>query len=570
MGPVFPTLERLQETVQQPIDFQGVLLGSTVPDFGQQPQVRVSVRNVQSRVWLWGKTLRYVADHPLTLLTGIGYDRQRFVEQVVGLPYAGTNTQLQTAHNLYLDMLIKGGIGPLIPLLLSFLWLLWVAVTCVVMPMRGGNAMPLRGIGWVLLSFWPPLLLISMAGEDMVTDNLMLHWTMFFGLALGLRGATVESGLPRHIVHLSATAGMGGGPVYVTALVRHHLQQGKHVRIFCSDEKPYVDIWREMGAMVTALPMRRPQVRTIWQLLSAILHAPAPIHAHGRGAAFFALWVKLLVRVPVIYTPHGPHYAFTRGGKFVSAWCVEYVFRLVFDSVLYVSPGEQALARSLRFPMRGSRVVLSGLMRDPGGDLEPSARREALHREVGVSPTHIVIGWIGRFHYQKGLDILLASIPEVVAHVPEAVWLVIGEGEPEEVEQHREQLRRCGLAEKVRFLGGRSDAHLLAGAFDLHVSTSRWEGLPLVLLEVMDQEVAIAASDVVGNHDVLEGWGCLFRANDAAAAAQAQVALAKDPLMRRALARRGRTVVRERFTLPRMLKDLDGAYREVLGEEVLT
>lgn len=568
IGPIFPTLDRIQETVEQPLELQATLLGQKMPDFDTWTRVKVTVRNVQSRVWLWGQVLRYMLDHPLTLVTGIGYDRRRFVENVVRLPYSGTNMELQTAHNLYLDLVIKGGMGPLLLFSLACLWLFWIAVTCFLIPAHDVKT-PLLSIGWVLLPFWPALLVVSFLGEDLVTDNLMLHWTMFFGLALGLRGETVKSCLSMKMVHFSVAAGMGGGPVYITAIVRHQLQQGKQVRIFCSDEKPYVDVWREMGAQVTPLPMRRPKVRTIWHLLSAILRAPAPIHAHGRGAAFFALWAKLLVRVPVIYTPHGPHYAFTRGGKFVSAWCVEYVFRLVFDSVLYVSPGEAAVARSLRLPMGGSRVVLSGLMRERCAVPDQPARREALHQEMGISSKHIVIGWIGRFHYQKGLDIFLASIPEVAAQIPEALWLVIGDGESGEIEQYREQLMRQGLTDRVKLLGSRTDAHLLAAAFDLYVSTSRWEGLPLVLLEVMDQEVAIAASDVVGNHDVLEGWGVLFRANDVAAAAQAQILLAKNPLMRRSLAHRGRVVARERFTLPRMLKDLDDTYRELLGEEVL-
>lgn len=567
IGPIFPTLERMQETVEQPLDLQATLLGYKVPDFDTGTRVRVTVRNVQSRVWLWGQTLRYVVDHPLTLVTGIGYDRRRFVEDVVRLPYAGTNMELQTAHNLYLDLVIKGGIGPLLLFLLACLWLLWIAVTCVIIPPHDVK-MPLLSIGWVLLLFWPALLLVSFLGEDLVTDNLMLHWTMLFGLALGLRGTAVKSCLPLHMVHLSATAGMGGGPVYVTAVVRHQLQQGKQVRIFCSDEKPHVDIWWKMGVSVTVLSMRHPKVRTIWRLVSALFRAPAPVHAHGRGAAFFALWVKLLTRVPVIYTPHGPHYAFARGRKFVSAWCVEYVFRLVFDSVLYVSPGEQVVARSFCLPMRGSRVVLSSLMCDPGEDTEGAAQREALRQEVGVASTQMVIGWIGRFHYQKGLDILLESIPEVATQIPQAVWLVIGDGEPGEIEQHREQLRRWGLGERVRLLGGRVDARRLAGAFDVYVSTSRWEGLPLVLLEVMDRGVAIAASDVVGNHDVLEGWGLLFQANDAAAAARAQIVLATDSLKREALVSLGRRVLHERFLLPRMLQDLDHAYSEVLGEKV--
>lgn len=565
-GPIFPTFERMQGMTAHRLDLQATLSGVKMPDFDTDTRVDVTVRNVQSRVWLWGQTFRYLVDHPTTLLAGIGYDRRRFVEEVVRLPYVGTNQELQTAHNLYVDLIVKGGVAPLLVFLLACLWLFWAALSCLLIsPHEVKNA--LLSMGWVLVAVWPSLLIVSVLGEDVVTDNLMLHWTMLFGLALGLRQAAVQPCLHRHMVHVSATAGLGGGPVYVTAVARHQLAQGTGVRIFCSDEKPYVEIWRDMGVCVTGLPMRTPQLRTIWRLITALVRDPAPVHAHGRGAAFFALWIKLLLRIPVIYTPHGPHYAFARGWRFVSAWCVEYLFRLVFDSVLYVSRGEQELARSLRLPMHGSRVVLSSLMRLPEEGVKDEAGHQALRQEVGVESAQLVIGWIGRFHYQKGLDILLESIPEVARHIPQALWLVIGDGEPGESERYREQLTQRGLSERVRLLGARADAARLARACDVYVSTSRWEGLPLVLLEVMDAGVAIAASDVVGNHDVLEGWGLLFQPNDAAAAAEAQIVLARDRLKREALVAHGRRVLRERFFLPRMLQDLDRAYAEVLGEQ---
>ena len=569
-GPIFPTLERMHQTVDQPLELQATLLGRQTPDFDPGTQANVAVRNAQSRVWLWGQTFRYMTEHPLTLITGIGYDRRRFVEQVVGLPYVGTNIELRTAHNLYLDVAIKGGIAPFVSLVLLCLWLLWTAWTSVWITTSAGPGAELYGAGWVILTLWPPLLLVSGLGEDLVTDNLLLHWTTLFGLVLGLRGAILRSAMAGRIVHLSATAGLGGGPAYITAVARHQVHHATEVRVVCSDEKPYVDIWREMGVRVTVLPMRRPNARTIWTIVGLMLRDPAPVHAHGRGAAFFAFWIKMCVRVPVVYTPHGPHYAYMRGWRFVPAWCGEYLFRIVFDAVLYVSSGERDLAESLRLPMRSSRVVLSGMISDPGHELEQPARREAVRREVGVAPSQFVIGWIGRFHHQKGLDIFLASIPEVAARVPDAVWLVIGEGEPGAVERHRETMRRLGLGEKVTFLGGRPDADQVAGVCDLYISTSRWEGLPLVLLEVMARDVPIVASDVVGNGDVLDGWGVLFPPNDAAAAAEAQVALATDPMKRQALARRGRAVLHGRFLLTRMLRDLDHVYRDVWGSEVLS
>jgi glycosyltransferase involved in cell wall biosynthesis len=567
-SPILPTIDRIQETLVSPLEIGPTALGETAPVIMEEGATKRSVKNVQIRVWIWGQAIRYLANHPDTILFGIGYDRRRFVEAVMGLPYEGYNFNYQTAHNLFLDILIKGGIAPLVPLVAACTWLFWIGIKSVLIPIRKSEPTARIGIAWVLISVWPALMVISFAGEEVLTDNLLLHWTALFGLLLGLSGLALASWLPNRILHMTATAGIGGGPTYITALVRHQTQAGKQVRIFCSDEKPFVEIWREMGIDVSILPMRRPRLQSVWQLLKELLRAPAPIHAHGRGAAFFAVWVKLLVRIPVIYTPHGPHYAQKRGLRFLVEWCFEYMFLVVFDAVLYVSPGEQEMARLHHLPVRSSRVVLSGLMSEGRTDGGCQPTRDALLGELEIPTHHFVIGWIGRFDYAKGVDLLLNSIPQVSARLPYVLWVVIGDGGDEDVRVWRDRMRACGQAERVVFLGARNDACRLIPAFDLYVSTSRWEGLPLVLLEVMEQGVPIAASDVVGNRDVVKGWGYLFPAHDVAEVAHAQIRLVTDAPLRRKLAASGRDVRRSRFTMPRMLGELDHAYREILGTHV--
>jgi hypothetical protein len=51
----------------------------------------------------------------------------------------------------------------------------------------------LLGIGLVLLSFWPPFIVVNLIGEEMFTDNLQLHWTMLFGMLLGLMTGSIGS-----------------------------------------------------------------------------------------------------------------------------------------------------------------------------------------------------------------------------------------------------------------------------------------------------------------------------------------------------------------------------------------
>lgn len=565
-NPYIPTLDRVNETVHSAHKLTGQY---AVSPEDQSAETRVVLRNVQTRLWLWGQVLHYLQTHPSAILIGVGYDRRVFVERVLGLPYTNANSQFQTAHSLLLDILVKGGLVPFLVLIVLYAWLLWEAVLGMMIP-RIVKQDPARiGLAWALLCFWPPFFGANLSGEEMFTDNLLLHWSLLAGLLLGLCAVALQQWLPGQIAHVTATAGLGGGPAYITALTRHQLSRGKRVRIFCSDEKPYVDLWRNMGIDVSALPMRRPNIRSMWLLLKELLRAPAPMHAHGRGAAFFAVCVKILVRIPVIYQPHGSHYAFKRGYRYISGWCFEAFCRLIFDAIIYVSEGERAIARQQRLPVGRSRVILSGLVQESAIEATDRPERDVLLSALEI-PTHkFVIGWIGRFQYPKGIDLLFNSIADVSARVPEAVWIIIGEGSVQEMNVYQDRSAKLGLQEKIRFLGARSDAFTLIRAFDLYISTSRWEGLPLVLLEAMEQGVPIVASDVVGNRDVLEGWGALYSSNDAGAAAEAQVRLATDAPLRQRLAEAGREVRLKRFSLSRMLADMDRAYVDILGKEIV-
>ena len=192
----FPTFNRLGSTVDRSLELQGSALGTHSP-LTNEPRPS-AVRNVESRVWLWGKSVRYIMEHPAVWLTGIGNDRRRFLEEVVGLAYEGDQIHFQTAHNLFLDVLVKGGIVSLALLILGCLWLLGIAVSAATAHSFYARVAGVVGVGWVLLSFWPPFMVVNLLGEEMFTDNLQLHWTMLFGLLLGLfsLASTVEGRAP--------------------------------------------------------------------------------------------------------------------------------------------------------------------------------------------------------------------------------------------------------------------------------------------------------------------------------------------------------------------------------------
>jgi O-antigen ligase len=205
------SFDRLLETARSRFDFERSATGELSPFMEDDRRRGAVIRNLETRVWLWGQTIRYLREHPHVLLTGIGMDRQRFLEEVIGLPYEGKLTHFHTAHNLFLDMLTKAGIGALLTLLRFCGWVLWTALKSVRQYASSANVTAVVGLGCVLVILWPPLLLANLTGEELFTDTVQLHWTIFLGLLLGYLAAfpdrrpDAQSG-PQHLnshVHMT-------------------------------------------------------------------------------------------------------------------------------------------------------------------------------------------------------------------------------------------------------------------------------------------------------------------------------------------------------------------------------
>jgi len=174
---------------------------------------------------------------------------------------------------------------------------------------------------------------------------------------------------------------------------------------------------------------------------------------------------------------------------------------------------------------------------DPGGD------------GAGNAPAGGYLLVVGRLRIRKGVDVLLAAMPDLLRRQPAARLLIAGDGE------HRASLERAaaalGLGEAVSFLGRAGAARvrlLLRGAAAL-VVPSIYEGMPLVVLEAMAAAVPVVASRVSGIPEVVEdgstGW--LVPPEEPARLAAALAAALADPAEARRRGAAGRERLRQRF-----------------------
>ena len=194
------------------------------------------------------------------------------------------------------------------------------------------------------------------------------------------------------------------------------------------------------------------------------------------------------------------------------------------------------------------------------------AARAAARRDLGYSSHDLVVGWVGRLVDIKGCGDFIRASALVGREVPSARFLVAGEGP--ESGALRTLAAQLGVADRVRFLGQRTDVPRIMAALDAFVLSSINEGLGRVLVEAMAAGVPVVATSVGGVPEVvIDGQtGRLVSPRNPRAIANAVTQLLRNKSERKRLARNGRQHA-ERFDLDIMVERFAALYAEVLSSK---
>jgi glycosyltransferase involved in cell wall biosynthesis len=285
--------------------------------------------------------------------------------------------------------------------------------------------------------------------------------------------------------------------------------------------------------------------------------APDVVHAHLPHAAWLARWSRLAARVPVLIdsihtSATGPW------GRRAGYRCSK---RLP-DRVTAVSEGVAEAWRSAGMVLPRSLVVIPN-----GVDVErwrpDPAMRDALRRRLGFGNEFL---WFaaGRLDPVKDYPALLWAMMEV----PSEAHLVIAGAGPEEAGLRRLAIQ-FSIESRVRFLGFQPDVLQWMQAADGFVLSSRWEGLPMSLLEAGACALPAVATDVAGTREILAHGetGFLAQAGDRLALRGAMTRMMRlDADARAAMGLQARSRVIEHFSLNRVLDRWEALYRELLEE----
>ena len=291
--------------------------------------------------------------------------------------------------------------------------------------------------------------------------------------------------------------------------------------------------------------------RLLKQLQPDIVHAHDP---HGVAMAALALSMSTAAVKPPLVAAR--RVDFHLRNSTLSRWKYRQV-----DCFICASEAIRRILIADGIPASRSVTVHEGI------DLErvAAAPPAGLHEEFWLPHDAPIVGNVAALVAHKGQRYLIEAAAAVIRQVPDARFVIAGEGEL------RPQLERLikerHLEKHVLLAGFRPDVLSLHKSFDVFVLSSTTEGLGTSLLDAMACAKPIVATSAGGIPEVVEDGvtGTLVAPRDHEALARAIVTLLKDDGLRQQYGAAGLARVRERYSAERMVQNTLHVYERVVG-----
>src|SRR5213593_4643806 len=313
--------------------------------------------------------------------------------------------------------------------------------------------------------------------------------------------------------------------------------------------------------LVPIAPRTEMDLTAAWRLSRVVKRlAPDVIHAHDpHGVAMASLALSLgsaaaQGRAPALVASR--RVDFHLKGNSFSRWKYRQV-----DAFIAASEAIRRMLVADGVPAERTVTVHEGI----DVDHVVAAPPVNVHEAFWLPHQAPVVGNVAALVPHKGQRYLIDAAALVMRHIPDARFVILGEGELRE--QLERQVREYHLEKHVLLPGFRTDVLGCMKGFDLFAMSSVTEGLGTSLLDAMACSRAIVATRAGGIPEIVEDGvnGRLVATRDHTAMAAAIVRALKDADLRRRLGEAGFDRVNARFTVDRMVAETAAVYARVAG-----
>jgi glycosyltransferase involved in cell wall biosynthesis len=324
--------------------------------------------------------------------------------------------------------------------------------------------------------------------------------------------------------------------------------------------------------IVTAFSLAPRDAKAVIKLFALIREErPHIVHTHTAKAGFLGRLAARLAGVPVIvHTFHG-HVLHGYYGPVKNTLLrrVEQSLACFTDQLVTVS--EQVKNELVAYGIAEAKKITVIPL---GFELEPFLNSET-HRgefrsEMRLNKQAKLVGIVGRIFPVKNHRLFLNAAARIAKREAAARFVIVGDGVVRpNLERQAEEL---GIADQVLFTGWRRDLPRIYADLDLLVVSSDNEGTPVSAIEAMASGCPVVATRVGGLPDLIEDHktGHLVPPRDAAALASAVLHLLHSAQIAQELGKNAQAFIRQRFTVQRLLSDIDDLYTQLLTEKAIT
>lgn len=337
-------------------------------------------------------------------------------------------------------------------------------------------------------------------------------------------------GIQRHVLDLTAWLRERGHKVFIAGSPGAWLDEQKDADFLPLDISA---VAREGGSA----PARLAAAARCARKLRAFLRAnPVDlVHAHETAPAIVARLAVFGKATPLALTFHG-----------AEPERIAQFSRIARATARQVITPSHASARDLDLAGGPSferiRVIGLGVRHAPA---LPSVDVQDLRRSLLGDGAKLFVT-IARLSHQKGIDTLVDVVRKVIAARSDVRFVVVGDGP--QAEQARAWAEQAGVSRNILWAGRRDSPHLYLAAADAFLLPSRWESLPITIVEAFQHGLPVIATDTGGVRELVDdSVGRVASVGDAEALARYCLEIAGDDV----LAGRLSSAAQERSREPR-------------------
>lgn len=360
------------------------------------------------------------------------------------------------------------------------------------------------------------------------------------------------------ILHVTSTA-TGGSAFSILMLARHIDRNVFEISVAVPPDGPFYCDMVKTGARVYPLtisrhPLRYCNIKGFFQIRKILRDEKFDIvHTHTSVGGFLGRIAAKLERISiVIWSTHGWAYNYPRG-----TWLNRRIFLALEKFLDYFTDHYLAVCEKMKNVGIKMNIGIEGKYTVIHYGIETWKyhinERNTIRMELGLSNGSVVVGMAGRFEQQKGIDLFLQAAQVVKRRFPHVKFLVVGDGPLKK--EMEEQTLTLGLTKDIIFTGWKTNVADYIGVMDIFCIPSRWEALPLVLLEAMALGKPVVATNVGGIQEALEDGktGILIPPFNSGALANAIMSLVSNRETAQMMGKAGTQRVQQVFSIKQMI-----------------